>query len=80
MNYIQDIDGHDLEQSAWCSMPFNKDYLDKTPLYFTIASTVLYFLVPFTIVFVLYTRLDNSTFLLKHIISFLCQDWAGNET
>ena len=55
MNYVQ-YDGEDLEESAWCSMPFDPEDMDKTPLYFTVASTILYFLVPFTIVFVLYTR------------------------
>ena len=38
-------------------MPFDPEGMDKTPLYFTVASTILYFLVPFTIVFVLYTRI-----------------------
>ena len=55
VNYIQ-YEGHDLAQSAWCSMPFHEEDLDTTPLYFTIASTFLYFVVPFTIVFVLYLR------------------------
>ena len=55
VNYIS-YQGEDLAQSAWCSMPFNDRDLDKTPLYFTIASTVLYFVVPFTTVFVLYLR------------------------
>ena len=64
MNYVE-FKGKDLEESAWCSMPFNKDDLDKTPLYFTVASTILYFLVPFTIVFVLYTRLDHEVLNLN---------------
>ena len=55
VNYVQ-YEGEDLEESAWCSMPFDPEDMDKTPLYFTVASTILYFLVPFTIVFVLYTR------------------------
>ena len=55
VNYIQ-FDGEDLPGSAWCSMPFNEEDLDKTPLYFTVASTFLYFVIPFTIVFVLYLR------------------------
>ena len=55
VNYIQ-YEGHDLAQSAWCSMPFHEKDFDTTPLYFTIASTFLYFVVPFTIVFVLYLR------------------------
>ena len=55
VNYIQ-YEGQDLEQSAWCSMPFHEEDLDTTPLYFTIGSTFLYFVVPFTIVFVLYLR------------------------
>ena len=54
VNYIQ-YEGRDLEESAWCSMPFHQPD-QHTSLYFTIASTVLYFLVPFTIVFVLYLR------------------------
>ena len=59
VNYIQ-YDGEDLAQSAWCSMPFHKEDLDKTPLYFMVASTFLYFVIPFTIVFVLYIRLVLS--------------------
>ena len=55
VNYIQ-FEGQDLAQSAWCSMPFHEEDLDTTPLYFTVASTFLYFVVPFTIVFVLYLR------------------------
>ena len=55
VNFIQ-LAGKDLHQSAWCSMPFHEKSLDKTPLYFIIASTILYFMVPFTIVFVLYLR------------------------
>ena len=59
VNYIQ-YDGEDLAQSAWCSMPFHEEDLDKTPLYFTVASTLLYFVIPFSIVFVLYLRLVLS--------------------
>ena len=58
VNYIQ-YEGRDLEESAWCSMPFHQPD-QHTSLYFTIASTILYFLVPFTIVFVLYLRLAKS--------------------
>ena len=54
VNYIQ-YEGRDLEESAWCSMPFHQPD-QQTSLYFTIASTLLYFVVPFTIVFVLYLR------------------------
>ena len=59
VNYIK-YEGEDLVQSAWCSMPFNEGDLDKTPLYFTIASTLLYFVLPFTTVFVLYLRLVTN--------------------
>ena len=55
VNYIE-YEGVQLEESAWCSMDFQEVDMDRTPLYFTVAVTVLYFLVPFTIVFVLYTR------------------------
>ena len=55
VNYIE-YEGEQLEESAWCSMDFQEVDMDRTPLYFTVAVTVLYFLVPFTIVFVLYTR------------------------
>ena len=53
MNYIK-YKGQDLVESAWCSMPFHEKDFDTTPLYFT--STFLYFVVPFSIVFVLYLR------------------------
>ena len=55
VNYIK-YKGQDLVESAWCSMPFHEKDFDTTPLYFTIASTFLYFVVPFSIVFVLYLR------------------------
>ena len=55
VNYIE-YEGVQLEESAWCSMPFHEVDKDNTPLYFMVTVTLLYFLVPFTIVFVLYMR------------------------
>ena len=55
VNYIE-YEGEQLEESAWCSMPFHEIDKDKTPLYFTVAVTLLYFITPFIIVFVLYMR------------------------
>jgi len=56
VNYIQ-FEGRDLEQSAWCSMPYNEEAPDNMPLYVTVAATFLYFVVPFTIVLFLYLRI-----------------------
>ena len=75
MNYVE-FQGKDLEESAWCSMPFDPEGMDKTPLYFTVASTILYFLVPFTIVFVLYTRIGLE---MKAGGIFLFNVWGENE-
>ena len=69
VNYIQ-YEGRDLEESAWCSMPFHQPD-QHTSLYFTIASTILYFLVPFTIVFVLYLRLAKSQSEAKGLIGVI---------
>ena len=63
VNYIK-YNGQNLLESAWCSMPFHENHLDTTPLYFTIASTIVYFVIPFTIVFVLYLRYCHETFSL----------------
>ena len=60
VNYIK-FNGQNLLESAWCSMPFHENHLDTTPLYFTIASTIVYFVIPFTIVFVLYLRYCHET-------------------
>ena len=55
VNYIK-FDGHDLLESAWCGMPFHEENLNTAPLYLIIASTLMYFIIPFSIVFVLYLR------------------------
>lgn len=56
VNYIK-YKGRDLEQSAWCSMPYNEEAPDNMPLYVTVAATFLYFVIPFTIVLFLYLRI-----------------------
>jgi len=43
-----------LEESAWCAVPWNED--SRSPLYLMIASTVVAFIIPFTLVTVLYYR------------------------
>jgi hypothetical protein len=43
-----------LEESAWCAVPWNED--SRTPLYLMIASTVVAFIIPFSLVTVLYYR------------------------
>ena len=81
VNYIK-YNGEELVQSAWCSMPFNEEDLDTTPLYFTVASTFLYFVVPFTIVFVLYLRweLVDSKAGEKHCVYSAGLGWQWRQT
>ena len=65
MNYIQ-FEGRDLEQSAWCSMPYHEEYLDNIPLYVQVAATFLYFVIPFAIVLFLYLRLGSQLCSFKY--------------
>lgn len=44
-----------LEESAWCAVPWNENA--RTPLYLMITSTVVAFIIPFTLVTVLYYRI-----------------------
>ena len=61
VNYIK-YAGDDLLESAWCGMPFHEETLNMAPLYLIIASTLIYFIIPFSIVFVLYLRCVVSLF------------------
>jgi hypothetical protein len=60
MNYFQvnyltnEFTQEVLEESAWCAVPWNED--SRTPLYLMIASTVVAFIIPFSLVTVLYYR------------------------
>ena len=61
VNYLT-YNGHTLEDSAWCSIPFNEESTES--LYMMLGSTILYFFIPMLVVTLLYTRLDiyNRTF------------------
>ena len=61
VNYLT-YHGRTLEESAWCSIPFNEE--TSGSLYMMLGSTVLYFFIPMVVVTLLYTRLDiyNRTF------------------
>ena len=54
VNYLI-YDGVELEESSWCSIPFNEENIGS--LYLMLASTLVYFLVPMITVSVLYIRL-----------------------
>ena len=53
VNYLE-YDGTILEESAWCSIPFNEETTGS--LYMMLGSTVIYFFVPMVVVTLLYTR------------------------
>ena len=48
------MDGQRLEESTWCSIPFNEE--TRGSLYMTLASTVIYFFIPLCIVSFMYSR------------------------
>ena len=43
-----------MENSAWCAVPWNENA--KTPFYLMISSTVVAFIIPFSLVTILYYR------------------------
>ena len=49
------LQGIPLEESAWCSIPFNEENIDS--LYMMLITTLVYFLVPMFTVSILYIRL-----------------------
>ena len=53
VNYLE-YDGTILEESAWCSIPFNEE--TSGSLYMMLGSTILYFFAPMIVVTLLYTR------------------------
>ena len=55
VNYLE-YDGTILEESAWCSIPFNEE--TSGSLYMILGSAFLYFFIPMLVVTLLYTRLD----------------------
>lgn len=57
VNYLI-YDGAILEETAWCSIPFNEENIGS--LYMMLATTLVYFLVPMITVSVLYVRLATG--------------------
>ena len=53
VNYLE-YDGTILEESAWCSIPFNEE--TSGSLYIMLGSTLVYFFAPLVIVTALYSR------------------------
>ena len=60
VNYLQDPNDQDIviEESAWCNIPYNDptDLNVRMAHYMVIASTCLFFIIPFAILFGLYTK------------------------
>ena len=55
MNYLtHETSGEILEGSAWCAIPWNEG--SRAPVYFMIGSTVVAFIVPLTLVIVMYFK------------------------
>ncbi len=53
MNYLHDDGGGDrIEESAWCAVPWNEG--TRVPVYLMVMSTVVAFIIPITLVAVLY--------------------------
>ena len=57
VNYLI-YDGEILEESAWCSIPFNEE--TSGSLYMMLGSTVIYFFAPMVVVTLLYTRYGQN--------------------
>ena len=53
VNYLM-LDGKIVEESAWCSIPFNEE--TSGSLYMMLGSTLLYFFAPLVVVTALYSR------------------------
>ena len=55
VNYLtNEYTNEEMSESAWCAVPWNENA--KAPLYLMISSTVVAFVVPFSLVTVLYYR------------------------
>ena len=55
VNYLtNEYTNKEMPESAWCAVPWNES--GKGPLYFMIISTFVAFVIPFTLVTVLYFR------------------------
>ena len=57
VNYLE-YDGTILEESAWCSIPFNEE--TSGSLYMMLGSTILYFFIPMVVVTLLYLRFQTQ--------------------
>ena len=57
VNYLI-YEGEILEESAWCSIPFNEE--TSGSLYMMLGSTVIYFFAPMVVVTLLYTRYGQN--------------------
>ena len=55
VNYLtNEFTGEPLEETAWCNIPH--EVSSRTPVYLMIMSTVIAFIVPFTLAIVLYFK------------------------
>ena len=67
VNYLV-YEGTILEESAWCSIPFNEE--TSGSLYMMLGSTILYFFVPLVIVVLMYARQvlsDSTCLVMSHV-------------
>ena len=56
VNYLtNEFTGEPLEETAWCNIPWN-EVSSRTPVYLMIMSTVVAFIIPFTLAIVLYFK------------------------
>lgn len=63
VNRLVYTDGTELEQSAWCSIPFNEE--SHGSLYMMMGSTMIYFFAPMVIVTLLYSKIGLTLYRNK---------------
>ena len=66
VNYLV-YEGRELEESAWCSIPFNEEGIGS--MYLMLAATTLYFLVPMVTVTFIYIRWELLSIFFVHYYS-----------
>ena len=69
VNYLM-YDGTILEESAWCSIPFNEE--TSGSLYMMLGSTSLYFFAPLVVVTALYSRYELKRCFSAYLVKIVC--------
>ncbi|XP_022244947.1 neuromedin-U receptor 2-like [Limulus polyphemus] len=75
VNYLTDDKGITLESSAWCGFPFNKP--DRSWETLMLCSTFLFFVVPMTVIVVLYVRIAMTLHQSKNLRRYTSEGSAS---